>query len=331
MVFDMMQRPRRNRASSSLRSLVAENSLHPQNFIWPVFLVEGLQKKEEIPSLPGIYRWSVDLLAGQLQDALRLGIKAFALFPKVSENLKDSTGSISLDEKFFLYSAIRRLREEVPEALLITDVALDPYSSDGHDGIYKNGKILNDQSVEILAQQAVMQARAGAHIVAPSDMMDGRVSALRKALDQEGFQDVGILSYTAKYASAFYGPFRAALDSAPRNGDKKTYQMDPSNAREALRELFLDLAEGADMVMVKPAGSYLDIIRLFKENSSVPVAAYQVSGEYAMIKLAGAQNLLNEKEAMLEALLAIKRAGADIILSYYALEFAKDYSAKFSR
>ncbi len=331
MVFDMMQRPRRNRAFSSLRSLVAETSLHPQNFIWPVFLVEGLQKKEEIPSLPGVYRWSVDLLAGQLKDALRLGIKAFALFPKVSEHLKDSTGSISLDEKFFLYSAIRRLREEVPEALLITDVALDPYSSDGHDGIYKNGKILNDQSVEILAQQAVMQARAGAHIVAPSDMMDGRVSALRKALDQEGFQDVGILSYTAKYASAFYGPFRAALDSAPRNGDKKTYQMDPSNAREALRELSLDLAEGADMVMVKPAGSYLDIIRLFKENSSVPVAAYQVSGEYAMIKLAGAQNLLNEKEAMLEALLAIKRAGADIILSYYALEFAKDYSAKFSK
>ena len=331
MVFDMMQRPRRNRASSSLRSLVAETSLHPQNFIWPVFLVEGLQKKEEIPSLPGVYRWSVDLLAGQLKDALRLGIKAFALFPKVSEHLKDSTGSISLDEKFFLYSAIRRLREEVPEALLITDVALDPYSSDGHDGIYKNGKILNDQSVEILAQQAVMQARAGAHIVAPSDMMDGRVSALRKALDQEGFQEVGILSYTAKYASAFYGPFRAALDSAPRNGDKKTYQMDPSNAREALRELSLDLAEGADMVMVKPAGSYLDIIKLFKENSSVPVAAYQVSGEYAMIKLAGAQNLLNEKEAMLEALLAIKRAGADIILSYYALEFAKDYSAKFSR
>ena len=297
MVFDMMQRPRRNRASSSLRSLVAETSLHPQNFIWPVFLVEGLQKKEEIPSLPGVYRWSVDLLAGQLKDALRLGIKAFALFPKASEHLKDSTGSISLDEKFFLYSAIRRLREEVPEALLITDVALDPYSSDGHDGIYKNGKILNDQSVEILAQQAVMQARAGAHIVAPSDMMDGRVSALRKALDQEGFQEVGILSYTAKYASAFYGPFRAALDSAPRNGDKKTYQMDPSNAREALRELSLDLAEGADIVMVKPAGSYLDIIRLFKENSSVPVAAYQVSGEYAMIKLAGAQNLLNEKEA----------------------------------
>jgi porphobilinogen synthase len=302
--------------------------LHPQNFIWPVFLVDGLQKKEPISALPGVYRWSVDLLADQINEALRLGIKAFAIFPKVNEDLKDSSGSLSLDEKFFLYSALKRLREEVPEALLITDVALDPYSSDGHDGIYKNGKILNDESVKILAQQAVMQARAGAQMVAPSDMMDGRVAAIRKALDVEGFQEVGILSYTAKYASAFYGPFRAALDSAPRSGDKKTYQMDPRNTREALRELSLDVAEGADMVMVKPAGSYLDIIRLFKDNSSVPVAAYQVSGEYAMIKLAGAQNLLNEKEAMKEALLAIKRAGADIILSYYALEFAKDFSAK---
>lgn len=326
-----MQRPRRNRASSSVRALISETQLHPQNFIWPVFLVDGLQKKEPIAALPEVYRWSVDLLADQLKEALRLGIKAFALFPKVSEDLKDSTGSVSLDENFFLYSAVRRLREEVPEALLITDVALDPYSSDGHDGIYKNGKILNDESVEILAQQALLQARAGAQIVAPSDMMDGRVGAIRKTLDQEGFQDVGILSYTAKYASAFYGPFRVALDSAPKNGDKKTYQMDPRNTREALRELSLDIAEGADMVMVKPAGSYLDIIRLFKENSSVPVAAYQVSGEYAMIKVAAAQNLINEKEAMIEALLAIKRAGADIILSYYALEFAKNYSAAFSK
>ena len=322
----MMQRPRRNRSSSSIRDLVSEKHLHPHNFIWPVFLIDGLQKKESISALPGIYRWSVDLLVNQIKEALSLGIKAFAIFPKVGEGLKNSTGSISLDTKFFLYSALRRLREEVPEALLITDVALDPYSSDGHDGIYKNGKIVNDESVEILAQQAVMQARAGAQIVAPSDMMDGRVAAIRKALDHEGFQEVGILSYTAKYASAFYGPFRNALDSAPRSGDKKTYQMDPRNTREALRELSLDINEGADMVMVKPAGSYLDIIRLFKENSPVPVAAYQVSGEYAMIKFAGAQNLINEKEAMLEALLAIKRAGADIILSYYAFEFAKDFS-----
>jgi porphobilinogen synthase len=324
----MMQRPRRNRSSSAIRNLVSETHLHPHNFIWPVFLVDGLQKKEPISALPGVYRWSVDLLAHQIKEALGLGIKAFAIFPKVGEDLKDSTGSLSLNEKFFLYSAIRRLREEVPEALLITDVALDPYSSDGHDGIYKNGKILNDESVKILTQQAIMQARAGVQMVAPSDMMDGRVAAIRQALDDEGFQEVGILSYTAKYASAFYGPFRAALDSAPRSGDKKTYQMDPRNTREALRELSLDIAEGADMVMVKPAGSYLDIIRLFKDNSSVPVAAYQVSGEYAMIKLAGAQNLLNEKEAMKEALFAIKRAGADIILSYYALEFAKDFSAK---
>lgn len=324
----MMQRPRRNRSSSAIRNLVSETQLHPHNFIWPVFLVDGLQKKEPISALPGVYRWSVDLLTHQIKEALGLGIKAFAIFPKVSEDLKDSTGSLSLNEKFFLYSAIRRLREEVPEALLITDVALDPYSSDGHDGIYKNGKILNDESVKILTQQAIMQARAGVQMVAPSDMMDGRVAAIRQALDDEGFQEVGILSYTAKYASAFYGPFRIALDSAPRSGDKKTYQMDPRNSREALRELTLDIAEGADMVMVKPAGSYLDIIRLFKDNSSVPVAAYQVSGEYAMIKLAGAQNLLNEKEAMKEALFAIKRAGADIILSYYALEFAKDFSAK---
>lgn len=327
----MMQRPRRNRSSSSIRALVSETQLHPHNFVWPVFLVDGLQKKEAISALPGIYRWSVDLLAEQMKEALRLGIKAFALFPKVSEELKSPNGKVSLDEKFFLYSAIRRLREEVPEALLITDVALDPYSSDGHDGLYKNGKILNDESVEILAQQAVMQARAGAHIVAPSDMMDGRVAAIRKALDRENFQDVGILSYTAKYASAFYGPFRAALDSAPRSGDKKTYQMDPRNMREALRELSLDISEGADMVMVKPAGSYLDIIRLFKENSSVPVAAYQVSGEYSMIKFAGAQNLLDEKTAMMEALIAIRRAGADIIISYYAVEFAHEFAKDFKR
>ncbi|MEZ4814546.1 MAG: porphobilinogen synthase [Bdellovibrionota bacterium] len=319
----MLQRPRRNRSTPALRDLIAETHLKTSDFVWPVFVVEGSQKKEAIPALPGIYRWSLDLLIPQLKEALALGIRSFAFFPKVDESHKDSTGSLSLDPQFYLYKILRSLREEIPEATLITDVALDPYSSDGHDGIYKNGVILNDESVEILAKQALLQAQNGAHIVAPSDMMDGRIAAIRKTLDQNSFKEIGILSYAAKYASSFYGPFRAALDSAPKSGDKKTYQMDPRNKTEALRELRLDIEEGADMVMVKPALAYLDIIQLFKEMSDVPVVAYHVSGEYAMIKAAATQGLLDEQSAMLECLTSIKRAGADIIFSYYALEFAK--------
>lgn len=324
----MLQRPRRNRSSPTLRDLIAETHLKPSDFVWPVFVVDGAQKKEAISALPGIFRWSLDLLIPQLKEAMALGIKAFAFFPKVEESLKNPTGAISLDPQFYLYKILRTLREEIPEATLITDVALDPYSSDGHDGIYKNGKVLNDESVQILAGQAVLQAQNGAHIVAPSDMMDGRVAAIRKALDSSGFNETGILSYTAKYASSFYGPFRAALDSAPKSGDKKSYQMDARNYTEALRELRLDIDEGADMVMVKPALAYLDIIRLFKENSDIPVVAYQVSGEYAMIKAAASQGLINEEAGMMECLTSIKRAGADVIFSYYALEFAKLYSKK---
>ncbi len=324
----MLQRPRRNRSSPTLRDLIAETHLKPSDFVWPVFVVDGAHKKEAISALPGIYRWSLDLLIPQLKEAMSLGIKAFAFFPKVDENLKNPTGAISLDPQFYLYKILRTLREEIPEATLITDVALDPYSSDGHDGIYKNGKVLNDESVQILAGQSVLQAQNGAHIVAPSDMMDGRVAAIRNALDNSGFNETGILSYTAKYASSFYGPFRAALDSAPKSGDKKSYQMDARNYTEALRELRLDIDEGADMVMVKPALAYLDIIRLFKENSDVPVVAYQVSGEYAMIKAAATQGLINEEAGMMECLTSIKRAGADVIFSYYALEFAKLYANK---
>jgi len=324
----MLQRPRRNRSSPTLRDLIAETHLKPSDFVWPVFVVDGAQKKEAISALPGIHRWSLDLLIPQLKEAMSLGIKAFAFFPKVDESLKNPTGAVSLDPQFYLYKILRTLREEIPEATLITDVALDPYSSDGHDGIYKNGKVLNDESVQILAGQAVLQAQNGAHIVAPSDMMDGRVAAIRNALDNSGFYETGILSYTAKYASSFYGPFRAALDSAPKSGDKKSYQMDARNYTEALRELRLDIDEGADMVMVKPALAYLDIIRLFKENSDVPVLAYQVSGEYAMIKAAASQGLINEEAGMMECLTSIKRAGADVIFSYYALEFAKLYARK---
>jgi porphobilinogen synthase len=319
----MLQRPRRNRSTSALRDLIAETHLKASDFVWPIFVVDGVQKQEAISALPGIYRWSLDLLIPQLKEAMSLGIKAFAFFPKVDESLKDPKGSISLKTDFYLYKILRTLREEIPEATLITDVALDPYSSDGHDGLYKDGKVLNDESVQILAEQALLQAQSGAHIVAPSDMMDGRVGAIRQKLDHGGFNDVGVLSYTAKYASSFYGPFRAALDSAPKSGDKKTYQMDARNSVEALRELRLDIEEGADMVMVKPALAYLDVIRLLKDNSDVPVVAYHVSGEYAMIKSAAAQGLMDEKAAMIECLTAIKRAGADIIFSYYALEFAK--------
>jgi len=321
----MLQRPRRNRASQTIRDLVAETHLKPSDFVWPIFIMDGTQKSEAISAMPGVYRRSVDAWIPLLKEACKMGLKSFALFPKVNEELKDPHGAISLKDDFFLYSALRQLREEIPEATLITDVALDPYSSDGHDGIYKDEKILNDESVEILAKQAVLQAKNGAHIVAPSDMMDGRVAAIRKALDAAGFKDTGILSYAAKYASNFYGPFRSALDSAPKSGDKKTYQMDPRNSTEALRELRLDIEEGADMVMVKPALAYLDIIKIFKEEAAVPVAAYQVSGEYSMIKAAASQGLLDEEKTMLECLTAIKRAGADIIFSYYAFDFCKSY------
>lgn len=273
--------------------------------------------------MPGVKRYSRDLIVQKVREAAGLSIPAVALFPALEDQFKDKIATESANPEGLLQKTIRDIKDAVPEMLVISDVAMDPYSSDGHDGLVEDGKILNDETLEILADMAVAQADAGADIVAPSDMMDGRIGVIRKALDENGYQDVNILSYAAKYASSFYGPFRDALDSAPRGGDKKTYQMDPANKREALREVRLDLEEGADMVMVKPALAYLDIIQKVKEISEVPVAAYQVSGEYAMIKAASEKGWLTEQEAFMESLLSIKRAGADMILTYYAAEAAK--------
>lgn len=321
--MNLIARPRRLRRSASVRQLVRENTLSAADFILPVFLCEGSGKTERIPSLPGVYRRSLDHLLEFLAEVARSGIRGIALFPKIEEELKDSFARESLNEEGLLPSAVRAIKAQYPELLIFTDVAMDPYSSDGHDGIVKEGEILNDESVQILCEMALVQARAGADFVSPSDMMDGRVGALRQALDEEGFEHVGIMAYTAKYASALYGPFRDALDSAPKSGDKKSYQMDPANRREALREAELDLSEGADFIMVKPALFYLDIIADLKAYSQVPVAAYHVSGEYAMVCAAAEKGWLKLEDVMMEALLSIKRAGADLILSYYALEATK--------
>lgn len=317
------QRPRRNRKCEALRRLVRETFVRPSDLVLPLFVMAGSDQEEPVNSMPGTSRLSPDRLVLRAREAFELGIPAVALFPVVPEQLKDPHASESRNPCGLLQESVRRLKDALPELLVITDVAMDPYSSDGHDGLLHEGRVLNDPTLEILAGMAVSQAQAGADLVAPSDMMDGRVGYLRRALDEAGFEEVGILAYTAKYASAFYGPFREALDSAPRSGDKKSYQMDPANAREALRELALDLAEGADIVMVKPALPYLDIISAVRANSNVPVAAYSVSGEYALIKLAARAGVLDEHAAMVESLTAIKRAGADIILTYFALEMAR--------
>jgi porphobilinogen synthase len=313
----LIQRPRRNRRSPFLRDLVEETRLAPQDFIWPVFIKEGHNIKEEIRSLPGVYRMSLDVLGEEISSLLDLGLRAIALFPVIPESHKDSKATESLNPDGFLPQALQKLKKLFPELLLITDVALDPYSSEGHDGLVENGRILNDPTLEILAKMAVVQANAGADIVAPSDMMDGRVAAIRKSLDETQHHDIGILAYTAKYASSHYGPFREALSSAPRFGDKKTYQMNPANAREALRELALDVEEGADIVMVKPALAYLDIICRLREKTTLPIAAYQVSGEYAQIEIAAQTGALDRERAIVESLTSIRRAGADIVLSYY--------------
>ncbi|MEO5668481.1 MAG: porphobilinogen synthase [Bdellovibrionota bacterium] len=310
-------RPRRNRRSPFLRDLVEETRLAPQDFVWPVFIKEGSNLKEEITTLPGVFRLSLDVLSEEISSLMELGLKAIALFPVIPDAQKNSTASEALNPQGFLPEALKVLKGRFPDLVLVTDVALDPYSSDGHDGLVENGKILNDKSLAVLAHMAVVQADAGADLVAPSDMMDGRVAAIRKALDDAGHEDVGILAYTAKYASSHYGPFREALASAPRFGDKKTYQMNPANAREALRELELDIQEGADIVMVKPAMAYLDIIYRLRERTTLPVAAYQVSGEYAQIEIAARAGALDRERAILESLTSIRRAGADIILSYY--------------
>jgi len=319
---DLIYRPRRLRRTEALRQLVQETHLRVQDLIYPLFVMEGENQRQEVESMPGCYRYTLDLLLKEVEEAANLGIPAVALFPVVPEEKKDPTGRESFNPEGLIQRAVRRLKQEIPEILVITDVALDPYNSDGHDGIVRDGVILNDETVEVLVKQALSQAEAGTDIVAPSDMMDGRVGAIREALDEQGYTDVAILAYSAKYASAFYGPFRDALGSAPKWGDKKTYQMDPANAREALREVELDEAEGADIVMVKPALAYLDIIYRVKEVTDLPVAAYNVSGEYAMIKAAEQKGWIDGKKVMMESLLAMKRAGADMILTYFAKEAA---------
>ncbi|MGA1530411.1 MAG: porphobilinogen synthase [Kiritimatiellia bacterium] len=326
--FDsLVARPRRNRRSAAIRSLVRETTLAPSQLILPLFLCEGRNRRIAIKSMPGTFRLSRDLLLREARAAYKLGIPAVALFPALPDKLKDKAASESLNAKGLLPATVKALKNAVPELAVITDVAMDPYSSDGHDGYVDQGNIINDRSVEILCGMALVQAEAGADYVAPSDMMDGRVGAIRRVLDGSGYSNTGILSYAAKYCSAFYGPFREALDSAPRGGDKKTYQMDPANRREALREVKLDVAEGADIVMVKPGLPYLDVIAEVRAAVDVPVAAYQVSGEYAMIKAAAKLGWLDEQAVMLESLTALRRAGADMILTYFAREAARALGA----
>jgi len=326
MSFPPVQRPRRNRQTPARRAMIRETVLHPGDLILPMFVHDGAAD-EPIDSLPGCRRWSLGGMTDHAARALAAGIPAVAMFPVVPPAGKSPDAAEAWNEDGLVPRAVRALKSAHPGLTVITDVALDPYNSDGHDGLVRFDEagapqVLNDETVDCLCRQALCHARAGADIVAPSDMMDGRVGAIRAALDGGGFSQVSILSYAVKYASSFYGPFRGALDSAPKNGDKKTYQMDPANTREALREAALDAAEGADILMVKPAGPYLDVIHRVREASMLPVAAYQVSGEYLMIKAAAASGWLDERAAFLESLTGIKRAGADMILTYAALEVA---------
>jgi porphobilinogen synthase len=303
--------------------MVRETILTVDDLIYPMFVMTGEGQKVEIPSMPGCYRYSLDLLLKEIAEVSQLGIGAIALFPVIPEDKKDDTGTESYNPEGLVQTTVKAIKKAVPDIIVITDVALDPFTTHGHDGLVdENGVILNDPTVEVLAKMALSQAQAGADFVAPSDMMDGRVGAIRQVLDAEGYINVGILAYSAKYASAYYGPFRDALDSAPKFGDKKTYQMDAGNSKEALKEVELDIAEGADIVMVKPALAYLDIIHQVKINTNLPVAAYNVSGEYAMIKAAAANGWIDEKKVILETLTSMKRAGADLILTYFAKEVA---------
>lgn len=324
----MLRRPRRNRKSQAIRNMVEETRLSVKDFIFPLFLIEGVNQKIAVSSMPGIYRLSLDLMLKEIEECMQLGICAFDIFPAYPESKKDKYATESYNPETFYLKAIHTIKSTFPEAVVMTDVAMDPYSSDGHDGLVHDGKILNDETLEILGKMSLAQAQAGADILGPSDMMDGRVGYIRSVLDDHGYTDVSIMSYTAKYASAFYGPFRDALDSAPKMGDKKTYQMDPANYYEALIEADLDTEEGADFLMVKPALAYLDVIRLLKDNSNLPIAAYNVSGEYAMIKASAERGWIDGERAMLESLLSIKRAGANVILSYFAKEYGLLVSAK---
>lgn len=323
-----LRRNRRLRTNEAIRSLVRETTISPNDFLVPLFVVEGKGVKDEIPSMPNYYRYSLDLLEKEVKDLWNLGLKSVLLFVKVPDNLKDNQGKEALNPNGLMQRAIKTVKNVCPDMLVMTDVALDPYSIYGHDGIIENGIIVNDATANFLAEMSISHAQAGANFVAPSDMMDGRILTIREALDNENFINTGIMSYSAKYASAFYGPFRDALDSAPVDmidipKDKKTYQMDYANRMEAIRETEMDIAEGADIVMVKPGLCYLDIVRDIKNTVNVPVAVYQVSGEYAMIKAAAEKGWLNHDAVMLEQTMAIKRAGADIITSYFAKDVVK--------
>lgn len=319
----MLRRPRRNRRTAAIRGMVEETQLTTRRLIYPLFVLDGKGTKEEIKSLPGNFRLSEDYLLKEVEECLKYGLTNFMLFPAVAEPLKDKMASYGYHADNFYLRIAAAIKRAFPETCLISDVAMDPYSSDGHDGVVRNGQIINDETLPILAKMALAQADAGFDLIGPSDMMDGRVRIIREALDDKGFYETGIMSYTAKYASAFYGPFRDALDSAPKAGDKKTYQMNPANKQEALIEAELDSAEGADFLMVKPALNYLDIIHLLKNNFELPVAAYHVSGECAMLIAACQNGWLEYEKAMPETLLSIHRAGADVLITYFAKDFAR--------
>ena len=320
----MLQRPRRNRLTPTLRNLVQENHLQVSSLIQPLFLVPGENIKLEIKSLPGIFRFSEDLLMEEIGACMAVGVQTFLIFPAIPEELKDKGATYSYSKDNFYLKAARNIKKKFPSSCIISDVAMDPYSIDGHDGWVEDGQILNDKTLPVLAKMAVAQAEAGFDMIGPSDMMDGRIQYIRECLDNEGYTNTGIMAYTAKYASAFYGPFRDALDSAPKAGDKKTYQMNPANLQEALKEAHLDISEGADVIMVKPALHYLDVIHLLKTNTNIPIAAYHVSGECAMLIAAAQNGWLDRQKAIEETLMGIKRAGADIIITYFAREYAEE-------
>ena len=319
----MLRRPRRNRSNTAIRNMVEETHLRVSNLVYPLFVVDGKGIKEEISSMPGNFRMSQDVVLKEIRECIKLGLTNFILFPAVAEKLKDKVATYSYDPENFYLKIASAIKKKFPDTCIISDVAMDPYSSDGHDGYVDDGQIVNDVTLPILAKMAVAQAQAGFDLIGPSDMMDGRIQVIREALDEAGFYTTGIMSYTAKYASAFYGPFRDALDSAPKAGDKKTYQMNPANKKEALIEAELDTAEGADFLMVKPALNYLDVIHVLKQNFDLPIAAYHVSGECAMLIAACQNGWLEYKKAMPETLLSIHRAGADVIITYFAKDFAK--------
>ena len=323
MIVHPYTRPRRLRKSAAIRSLVQENTVQATDFIVPLFFMEGENAKEEIASMPGYFRFTLDLLLLEVKECYELGLRSVLLFAKVPDELKDNTGTEALNPDGLMQRAVRAIKKFYPEMYVMTDVALDPYSSNGHDGVVEDGEIVNDISVELLGEMALSHAQAGADMVAPSDMMDGRIGFIRETLEENEFPNVGIMAYSVKYASCFYGPFRDALDSAPGFGDKKTYQMDPANAEEGLRECALDIQEGADIIMVKPGMPYLDMVRMVNDKFDIPVAAYQVSGEYSMMHAAAEKGWLNLEEAMLESIVGFKRAGANLIASYFAKDIAK--------